>query len=331
MAMDETERIERRLKLHDVRVLMSVAEAGSMHKAAERLGTSQPAVSRAIADLEHALGVRLLDRSPRGIEPTQCGLAIIRRGVAVFDELKQGIKDVEFLTDPMAGELRVGCTESLAGGPLVAVIDQLSRRYPRASFEIVTGNQPTLYGQLMERKFEVLIARIIGHLIDERMVTETLYDSPIVVAASSQNSWTRRRRVELAELVNEPWTLPPFDSFSGALVLSMFRESGLKPPRLTVTTDSHYARIGLLASGRFLTVLPLFVLTHPRNYFALKALPIKLPNARDLTATAIITLRGRALSPLAQAFIDTVRTVVKPPAPKKERASRRGRSDSKNV
>ena len=71
--MDEIERIERRLKLHDVRVLMAVVQAGSMHKAAERLATSQPAVSRAIADLEHVLGVRLLDRSPSGVEPTQYG------------------------------------------------------------------------------------------------------------------------------------------------------------------------------------------------------------------------------------------------------------------
>ena len=61
--MDDIERIERRLKLHDVRVLLAVVQAGSMHKAAERLATSQPAISRAIADLEHTLGVRLLDRS----------------------------------------------------------------------------------------------------------------------------------------------------------------------------------------------------------------------------------------------------------------------------
>src|ERR1700751_4331317 len=88
--MGQIERIERRLKLHDMRVLMSVVEAGSMAKAAERLGTSQPAVSRSIADLERTLGVRLLERSPGGVEATQYGRAISRRGVAVFDELRQG-------------------------------------------------------------------------------------------------------------------------------------------------------------------------------------------------------------------------------------------------
>ena len=76
--MDEIERVERRLKLHDVRVLMSVVQAGSMNKAAERLGTSQPAISRAIADLEHSLGVPLLDRTPQGVESTQYGRALIR-------------------------------------------------------------------------------------------------------------------------------------------------------------------------------------------------------------------------------------------------------------
>ena len=131
MAVDETERIERRLKLHDLRVLMSVVERGSMAKAAERLATSQPAVSRAIADLEHSLGVRLLDRGPRGVEPTSYGRALIKRSVAAFDELRLGVKDLEFLADPTAGEVRIAAPIGTAAGFLAAVIDRLARQYPR--------------------------------------------------------------------------------------------------------------------------------------------------------------------------------------------------------
>src|SRR5215813_13632227 len=112
--MEATDRIERRLKLHDLRVLMSVVQAGSMSKAAERLGTAQPALSRSIAELEHALGVRLLDRGPRGVEPTAYGRALIKRGVAVFDELRQGVKDIEFIKDPTIGEVRIGATSTIA-------------------------------------------------------------------------------------------------------------------------------------------------------------------------------------------------------------------------
>src|SRR5262245_2748313 len=104
--MKRDDRIERRLKLQDIRVLMSVVQAGSVSKAAGLLGTAQPALSRSIAQLEQTIGVRLLDRGPRGVEPTAYGRALIKRGIAVFDELRQGMRDIEFLTDPTAGELR---------------------------------------------------------------------------------------------------------------------------------------------------------------------------------------------------------------------------------
>src|SRR5262249_48726407 len=153
--MDGIDRIERRLKLHDVRVLMSVVQAGSMHKAAERLAISQPAVSRSIGDLEHALGVRLLDRSPTGIEPTPYGRAIIKRGFAVFDELRQGVKDIEFLADPTAGELRIGTTEALASGLVLTVVDRLTRRHPRIADDVAaTRRSRQHFRHLLESKDE---------------------------------------------------------------------------------------------------------------------------------------------------------------------------------
>jgi len=165
--MGPIDRIERRLKLHDVRVLMSVVEAGSMAKAAQRLGTSQPAVSRSIADLEHTLSVRLLERSAWGVAPTQYGEAIIRRGVAVFDELRQGVKDVEFLADPTAGELRIGCPEAIASGPVLAVINRLTRRHPRIVFHVMTGTAPLIHRALMDRTIEVGIMRVMGRVDEE--------------------------------------------------------------------------------------------------------------------------------------------------------------------
>jgi DNA-binding transcriptional LysR family regulator len=308
--MDEIERIERRLKLHDVRVLMSVIQAGSMHKAAERLGTSQPAISRSISDLEHALGVRLLERSRHGIEPTQYGRAIIKRGVAVFDELKQGVRDIEFLADPTTGELRIGCSETMAAGPVLAVIDRLTRRNPRMLFHVITGAGPPLYRELAERNVELVISRMTGADIEEHMIAESLFDDFFVVAAGLHNPWTRRRRIELAELVNEPWTLPSLESFAGALAVEAFRASGLKPPRATVITHSLNMRNRLLATGRFLTVLPCFALTLPGKHSSLKALPVELPNARG--TIAIVTLRNRTLSPLAALFIDRLRAAAKP-------------------
>src|ERR1044071_6899750 len=226
--MDEIDRIERRLKLHDMRVLISVVEAGSMHKAAERLATSQPAVSRAISDLEHALGVRLLDRSPSGIRPTQYGEAIIKRGLSVFDELRQGVKDIEFLSDPTSGELRIGCSEYAAGGPVLAVIDRLTRQYPRIVFDVVTAPVLSLYRDLEDRKIELVMTRLVDFADRRHMKVENLFDDDIVVVAAVQNRWARRRRIDLADLVDEPWTLPPRDTGIGAFAEATFRSGGLR-------------------------------------------------------------------------------------------------------
>ena len=108
--MDALNWIERRLKLHDFKVVETVVRLGSMGQAAAALNTSQPAISRAIADLEHALGVRLLERDRRGAKPTEYGYALLNCGVAMFDALREGIKTIEFLGDPSVGEIKIGCT-----------------------------------------------------------------------------------------------------------------------------------------------------------------------------------------------------------------------------
>lgn len=311
----EIEPIERRLKLHDLRVLMSVIQAGSMHRAAERLGTTQPTVSRAIADLEHALGVRLLDRSPSGVEPTQYGRALIKRGLAVFDELRQGVKDIAFLADPTAGELRVGCSEALAAGPVLAVIDRLSRQHPRIVFHVMTASWPSLHRQLTERNLDLVIDRVSGARAEESLVVEPLFDDSHVVAAGLENRWTRRRRVELAELVNEPWTFPSLESFFTVFAAEAFRASGLEPPHATVFALSLNMRNRLLATGRFLTMLPGIALTPPGKHPLLKALPVNLPNATAMVG--IVTLKNRTLSPLAQLFIEHAREVAKLPPKRK--------------
>ena len=147
------DRIGRRIKLSDLHILLAVAQTGSMAKAASALAVSHPVVSRSISDLEHTLGVRLLERNPRGVELTEYGRAMLNRSHAAFDELRQGVKDIEFLSDPTVGEVRIGTTPPLAASFVFAVIDRLSRRYPRIVFRVVAegANQATQRQNLNER------------------------------------------------------------------------------------------------------------------------------------------------------------------------------------
>src|SRR5688572_22870602 len=142
MALDD--RALRRLKLSDLRIFHAVVLRGGMAKAATHLNISQPAVSKAIAALEQTLGVRLLERHSHGVDPTMYGRALLKGGIAVFDELQQSVKEIGFLADATAGELRIGCTEPLAAAFIPEVIDPLTRRYPRVAFEIVAADPATL-------------------------------------------------------------------------------------------------------------------------------------------------------------------------------------------
>src|ERR1700756_2830117 len=127
--MNWDERIGPRL-LRSLNILLTAAESGSMAKGPARFAISQPAISRAIADMERVLGVRLLDRSPQGVAPTLFGSALLKRGVVAFDELRQGVQDIKFLSDPGAGELRVGASAALTDAILTRVIQRISRQHP---------------------------------------------------------------------------------------------------------------------------------------------------------------------------------------------------------
>src|SRR5882672_9780536 len=156
------DRIGRRIKLSDLHILLAVAQSGSMAKAANVLAVSHPVVSRSISELEHTLGVRLLERNPHGVELTAYGRAMLSRSHAAFDELRQGVKDIEFLSDPGVGEVRIGSTPPLAASFVSTVIDRLHRRYPRMVFHVVTADFASVQRDLNERNVDLLVLRRIG-------------------------------------------------------------------------------------------------------------------------------------------------------------------------
>jgi DNA-binding transcriptional LysR family regulator len=308
MTTDKT-RIERRLKLHDLRLLMSVVEEGSMSKAAERLATSQPAISRTIADLEQSLGVRLLDRGPQGIVPTPYGRALLKRSVTVFDELRLGVEDLQSLTDPTAGEIRIAAPLALSTGFVPAVIDRLSRHYPRVVCRLRTDEAGDVFRRLEDREVDLAIAFLTSAVDRDRMETDVLFSTdPAVVVAGTKNTVARRRNLRLADLMDEPWALiPPDSEFSYAD--RIFRSAGLDPPAPAMVATSVIARLALVARGRFLTIASEPLLRFGGYGTSLKILPVSLPSVPY--NVGVVTLKNRTLTPAAQLFIDCARDVAK--------------------
>jgi DNA-binding transcriptional LysR family regulator len=305
------QQIGRRLRLRDLFVFFTVVEYGSMAKAADKLRVSTPSISEVIASLEHALGVRLLDRTTKGVVTTPYGEALLLRGRAAFDELRQGIRDIEFIADPNAGELRIGCPESIAAGFLVSVLARFSRDHPSVGAHVLPVYTPTVeFPELHDRKIDLAFARLAKNPVQGRLTeelnAEVLFNDRYSVVVGAKSKWARRK-VRLADLVDEPWIMTPLDALGDSFVGGAFRRRGLKLPRMMITTFSIHLRNNLVGSGEFITALPRSVLQIYRRPHLLTELPIDLSVQPPL---AIVTLRNRTLTPGVQLFIQCARDVA---------------------
>jgi DNA-binding transcriptional LysR family regulator len=309
------DRIGRRVKLRDLHILMEVVQWGSMVKAAKHLGISTPVVSKTIADIEHTLGVPLLDRHPQGIEPTLYGRALIKRGIVVFDELRQSVQDIEFLADPTVGEVRIGSTEPLAGGFVPAVIEKVNRRHPRVLFHVMQADFVTMLRELRAREIDLMIGRPAGPMAEEDLDAQVLFSDRHLVLAGMRNRWTGRRKIKLTDLIHEPWSLPPIGSIPRSAVDSAFRAAGVDTLRAVVSTAAPQLHTYLLATGRFLSTFPESVVHFAGKHLAFKVLPVDIPV--QLSPVFIITLRNRTPNPAAQLVIDCAHEVARPLAKQK--------------
>jgi len=299
-----------RLKLRDVHILMTVAERRSMGKAAVQLAISQPAISKAIAGMERTLGVPLLDRDPQGVEPTIYGHALLKWANTFLDDLSQGLREIEFLADPTAGEVRIGTNEAMAAGLVPAVIYRLSREFPRLSFNVTQAQTVALqYRELRERNVDLVLGRIASPIADEDLNVEILFEDPLLVVAGTESKWVSRRRIDPIELIDEAWCFPANDGFVRSHLTAAFRARGLDIPKYTVGSNSLQLYNAMLATGHFLAVLSGSTLRLSGKRLGVKALSLDLPIEPGFVG--IVTLKKRTLSPVAQLFIDRARDVAK--------------------
>jgi DNA-binding transcriptional LysR family regulator len=306
--MDWSDRIGRRIKLRDLHVLMAVADTGSMAKAAARLRISHPAISKTISDLEATLGVRLLDRGSQGAELTAHGEVLLRCGINVFDEMQQGLRSLEHLSDPNSGEVRLGCTDIILHSLVPSIVREFSAKYPGVQLDVKLTN-PGEYQiqELRERRIDLLITRATVQQDDFH--SEVLFDESLVFVVGAHSELSQKRRIALKDIIKSNWVLPPYDSAPGAIVGEVFRANGFSPPKPVVKTIAIQLTVSLIASGEFVGILPASVAVLSAHQAALKVLPLKSAGPR--ISAEIVFLKNRTLSPAVEAFIDCAREVTK--------------------
>jgi DNA-binding transcriptional LysR family regulator len=289
-------------------MLEVIATRGSMARAAGELALSQPAISKAIADLELELGVALFNRSARGAELTPSGQVLLRRGRVMLDELKQGLQEIENLSDPTAGHVRMGAVE--AWSPFIAaIVDKTSRRYPKITFEVMFADVGALITALRDRALDLVVSRAVLAQAELDLKAERLFRDRLVVVSSEAHPLARRRKLALRDLLDEAWALGPNETFLGQLLLKAFRAQGLPMPRGVVTTLSIQMRLDLIETGRFLTVYSSAMTDYSSRRGRFKTLPVDLRD--EAGPMAAITLKDRRSSGAVKLVLSETRAIAK--------------------
>ena len=203
------ERLPRHLSLRELRVFVSVLQHRSFRKAAASLHVTQPAVTKAIAGLEELLGVKLFDRSAKGVEPTVHGASFAPHAAAIFSELRSAAQQIEIVSSGATGTLCVGTVPLPAKTFLPRAIDALTRDHPRIFVSVVEAREAELAERLRKREVDVAIVRENQFPAAEDLRSELLFEESLCVLAARTHPLARRLRVTWDELLEQRWVIPP--------------------------------------------------------------------------------------------------------------------------
>lgn len=306
--MNWASRIGRRIKLSDLHVFLTVAQTGSMARAASDLAVSHPVISRSISQLEHVLGVRLLERTGKGISLTECRRTLQLGAHGAFDELRQTVDDLDRLNDPTRDFIRLGTTPALAASYVSRMLQLLHQRHPRISVKLQVGEAETQRHLLEQREIDVLVHRQFFLSPSDALSFEPLFQSPYVIAAGSNNPLCRKRKMALADLMEEPWLLPPVNTRFGSFIADAFNTKGLPYPVPVIETSALEIRTNLLSVGPFVTAVPRFSILFPHQHPSIKQLDVDFPNTGP--PIGLITHRRSKGRPASALLIDVAREVA---------------------
>ena len=305
--LSSADQVARRITLRELRLFLAVAEAGSILKAANEIGLTQPALSKCISELESTLGVRLFDRTSRGVAATPQGQIMLRRAAGVFEELRHAVGEIASLEDGTRGHVRIGGTPTVCAGLLPNAINSVLRQRANFRFEVTELALSKLSSEVLASSLDFGIGREPSNT--EEFVFERLFADRLFVVAGAGHPLAGRKTVTLEEAARHRWTLP---AARGSLLEDLhreFRRQNLDLPTPVVRTMSVLVRYELMVTSSLLTVIYGSVLRLGNAPEWVRVLPIELSTTVPI---GVIRLKNRTLAPSAKVFLETARKVAEP-------------------
>lgn len=297
-----------RLELRTVEYFLAIAEEGSLRAAAQRLGVTQPALTKAVRRIEQEVGARLFERTARGVSLTLAGGMLLRHARRMRASLAEAEREIEALRAGFAGEVRIGAGPAWQQRLLPEALVRFRAERPQARILVQAGMDDVLKAELRAGRLDLVLAATPRALeLEPDLLHRPLSADDYAVIAALDHPLRRRGALALADLLEHPWILPGPRTHMVETLAALFRAQGLPAPRPVIETDAHRLRLAMLRSGPYLsynTVLQLAELG-PHGVAVLE-----VPGARWRRSAGIITRRAAEPGPAAQALIETIVAVA---------------------
>jgi DNA-binding transcriptional LysR family regulator len=295
------------LKTRQLILLVRIDEERSLVRAAATVGLTQPAASKLLRQIESAFDVKLFDRHARGMTPTCYGEILVRHARMALSELGLARDEIVALKSGLSGKAAIGTVLNPGTNLVPTAVVRMKQHYPGILASIEIGPSRELVRKLLQGDLDMVVGRVLDCTRADELVYEPLAtDEPHAVIASAEHPLAGRKELQLEQLIEQPWILPPPGSLVRDKLTDMFVQHGLSRPTNIIETDCLPVITGLLQqSNRLVALLPEEAVQSCFKAGILTVLVRNLP--LGVGAFGLITRRHHKLSPGAQIMLSTLR------------------------
>ncbi|HET9861926.1 MAG TPA: LysR substrate-binding domain-containing protein [Steroidobacteraceae bacterium] len=297
-----------KLRTRHLLLLSAIGEEGNICRAAELLSMSQPAASRLLRELEEIIGAELFERRARGVKATWYGEALIRHARNALSSLTEAAAEIDALKAGRTGQVNIGSISGAAVDLVPRTILNVARDYPLVRVHVVVDSSKRLAQSLDDGDIDLMVGRLLADHDNSRFWFDRLGMEQVCAATRKGHALLDRQGLELSELVDVPWVVPPAGSMLRHRYESMFRNAGLECPARLVETESPMVLTRLLEKSDFVAILSREVHDYYAGHGLIAELPLPLPS--DMDPFGIITRKGWLLSPAALLVRDALEDAV---------------------
>lgn len=296
------ERVSTRLKLKQLRLLVSISDQSSILHAAKQLNISQPAATKMVKDLETDFGVQLFNRTNRGVMPTIFGEALIKHGKLILAQISHAAQELGDLNEGTGGRIVVGTLLAASAMLLPQTIRKLHEQRPNVTISIREGTNDVLIPALRAGELDFVVGRLPQYRHRQEVIQERLYDEQICIVARADHPLLGNGEIAFEDLANYKWILPLQDTTLRRQIDREFLNRDLAPPLEIVESVSFLTNRTLLATTDMLGAFPCYVVEEETRNGLLAVMPVKL----NLTfgPVGVSYRRQGGLSPAASIFLE---------------------------